>query len=130
MSHLGQQLREHGVHIRFYNEVIVQRSYLTLFDNLLLATILLQVVLCLLGDDVRSKVALVVTFQFRLEINRQELLIGKNLRTGRLEVMIQDLHTVYLALGKFPSQLHSNVDALVNMRMVDERSVVALDIIA
>ena len=61
-----------------------------------------------------------VTFQLTLDVDRQELFVGQHLRASALEVMVDDFHAVYFALGKLLTQLHSNVNAGLHMRMVDQ----------
>ena len=128
MTHLGDELRQHGVHIGLHDEVIIQRCHLVLL-HLLLATLLLQIVLRLLGHHVRRQVALVVGIQFRLQVDGQERLMRQNLRTGTLEVVIDQLYLVDLALGKAIAQLHGQVDTLLHVGMVYKVGQVALHVV-
>ena len=71
-----------------------------------------------------------VAAQLGFQVDGQQLLVGEYLRACRLEVMVEQLHTVYLASHELAAQLHGDVDARLHMGMVYERGIVALDIVA
>ena len=53
----------------------------------------------------------------------------QNLRTGTLEVVIDQLYLVDLALGKAITQLHGQVDTLLHVGMVYKVGQVALHVV-
>ena len=78
MRHLRKEFCEHSIHVRLHDEVIIERSHFTFLDDLF-TTIFLQVILCLLGDNICRKVTLMVTLQLTLQVYRQESLMGEDL---------------------------------------------------
>ena len=67
--------------------------------------LVLEILLSLLGHDIRGEVALFVAFQLLGNVNRQEGLTCENLATGTLEVMVDHLHTVEFSVYKLLSNL-------------------------
>ena len=80
VSQLRNELREHGVHIRLDDEVVVQWLHVLLLTSYLFPlTSLLQILLRLLGGHHRGKVTLMIGIQFRLDIDGQERLPSEHL---------------------------------------------------
>ena len=79
---------------------------------------LLQILLRLLGCQDGREVTLMVALQFRMDVNGQESLASENLRSGTLEVMIDNLHLVNLTLDIEGTQLTCDVNTRFNLGFV------------
>ena len=70
-----------------------------------------------------------VTLQLALHVDGQESLTHQYLRTGTLEVMIDNLHLVNLPVGEARAQLHGQVDTLLHVGMINQLVQIALHLI-
>ena len=120
VQELGDKYFQHAFHVRLHNEVVVQ--WLGLFFVTLAVALapFAQILLSLQCRDVRSQVALVILIQCLADVYRQQGLAGEDLRTGTLEVMVNQFHTVQFAVKELVTQLTRQINTLLHIGLVGQ----------
>ena len=126
VSQFWHQLGEYGVHVGFYDKVIVEWLYVILLLFAVTLTTLLEILLRLFGCNNRCQVAFVICLQFLLDVNRQEGLAGENLRAGAFKVVINEFHLIYLSLCELATKLHRYLDTLLYVGVIGQSRVLSL----
>ena len=122
---LGYELREHGVHVWLHDEVVVERTHVLLLLALRRLALLLEILLRLFRRNDGVEVASAVALQLLGDVDGKECLAGENLRTRALEVVVDHLHAVDLAVDKLLSKFTGYINTLLHVGFLGKTGEVA-----